>query len=116
MMKKQLFYIFFSFVLFASCTKNNCSCYKTLGFKEVNVKWKSNDSLVASKRFYYQKKVLFKMETIQDSANNFMWQHYSDSVIFKQFDSIYFDDQIRKISHDETNNFLNNGYECVCND
>ncbi len=115
-MKKQLFIAILFFVLLASCTKNDCSCYKTLGYKEVNVIWKSKDSLMASKRFYYQKKVLFKMETIQDSANNFMGQYYSDSVIFKQLDSVYFDDHIRKIKTDETNIFLNNGYECTCND
>jgi len=82
----------------------------------VDVIWKSNDSLVGSKRFYYQKTPIFKMETIQDSVYDFINQHYSDSVLIKQFDSIYFSERIGNLKTDDTKQYSDKGYFCICND
>jgi len=115
-MKKAFVLICFAIGLLLSCKKNSCNCYKKLGYKQVNAVWKSNDSLVSAKKFYYQETPFFKEETLQDSIDAFMLMHLSDSIVFTQFDSIYVNEKISVLNNDETSYYQNKGYFCVCND
>lgn len=115
-MKKVIILICFAVGLLLSCEKNDCNCYKTLGYKQINATWKSNDSLVSAKKFYYQETPFFKDEDLKDSVDAFMLMHLSDSIVFRQFDSIYVNDKTGRIDKDETSYYQNQGYFCVCND
>lgn len=115
-MKKVIILICFAVGLLLSCEKNDCNCYKKLGYRQINAIWKSNDSLVSTKKFYYQETPFFKDEDLQDSVDVFMLMHLSDSIVFRQFDSIYVNDKTSRIDKDETSYYQNQGYFCVCND
>jgi hypothetical protein len=115
-MKKTIFLICVGFGFLLSCEKDSCRCYKKLGYEQVNAIWKSNDSLVASKKIYYQETLFFKAESLNDSISAFMLLHLSDSITFRQFDSIYVNEKTGTISKDEIPYYRNQDYSCVCSD
>jgi len=115
-MKRQIFMALLigsTLLILPNSCRYTCDCDRNMGCKILKVKLNSNGNVLITKTFCSQTNYSTDL-ILQDSVNNFINKHQSDSTTLTSKDSIYKYESVNNVKGSETDNYTKNGFMCVC--